>query len=67
MRDCSFARHALDLHIFALPIPDSDRGAIIAHTAPVPMVLEIPSKDVAYDSAKDPIMKRVLMMLGEAP
>jgi hypothetical protein len=30
------------------------------------MVLEIPSKDSPYDVAKDPIMKRVLQMLGEA-
>ena len=42
-------------------------ASITAHTAPVPMVLEIPSKDVAYEPAKDPIMKRVLQMLGEAP
>ena len=29
------------------------------------MVLEIPSKDSPYDISKDPIMKRVLQMLGE--
>lgn len=47
--------------------PHSCSASIAAHTAAVPMVLEIPSKDVAYEPTKDPIMKRVLQMLGEAP
>ncbi len=35
------------------------------HRVAIPMVLEIPSKDSPYDISKDPIMKRVLQMLGE--
>ena len=41
------------------------RPVVNAHRAIIPMVLEIPSKDVAYDAKKDPLMKRVLQMLGE--
>lgn len=34
------------------------RHIIDAHTAPIPAVLEIPSKDFPYDVSKDSILKR---------
>lgn len=33
----------------------------------LPAILEIPSKDVAYDPKKDPIMQRVQMFFGSNP
>ncbi len=59
------ARPDVGLVIINQPVADSIRPVIAKHKAIIPMVLEIPSKDVAYDPAKDPIMKRVLSMLGE--
>jgi V-type H+-transporting ATPase subunit F len=47
------------------PIADQIRPIVNGHKAIIPMILEIPSKDVAYDASKDPLMKRVLQMLGE--
>ncbi len=40
------------------------RPAITAHVAPIPTVLEIPSKEQPYDETKDPIMVRVNALLG---
>jgi len=40
------------------------RPTLIAHTAPMPTVLEIPSKEHPYDEAKDPLMIRVKQLLG---
>lgn len=54
------------LIIINQPIADAIRPLVAAHKAIIPMVLEIPSKDVTYNPAKDAIMKRVLQMLGEA-
>lgn len=34
------------------------RHVIDAHTAPIPTILEIPSKDNPYDPEKDSILKR---------
>lgn len=51
------------------PIADTIRPAIAAHAraSMIPMVLEIPAKDVEYDASKDPVLARVLQMLGEVP
>lgn len=59
------ARADVGLVLINQPIADQIRPIVNGHKAIVPMVLEIPSKDVAYDAKKDPIMKRVLQMLGE--
>lgn len=59
------ARDDVGLLIINQPIADAIRPLVNGHTAILPMILEIPSKDVAYNPAKDPLMKRVLQMLGE--
>ena len=59
------ARGDVGLIIISKPAADLIRTAISAHTATIPMVLEIPSTDAPYDPAKDVLMKRVLQMLGE--
>lgn len=59
------ARDDVGLLLINQPIADQIRPVVNAHKAIIPMILEIPSKDVAYDPAKDPLMKRVLQMLGE--
>ena len=60
------ARGDVGLIIMNQPIADQIRSTVSAHTAVIPMVLEIPSKDSPYDATTDTVMKRVLQMLGEA-
>ena len=40
------------------------RGVIDEHTAAVPTILEMPSKDTPYDPASDSVMARVRMLLS---
>jgi len=40
------------------------RHLINDYTQAIPAVLEIPSKDFPYDETKDPIMQRVLALIG---
>lgn len=40
------------------------RHVIDAHTAPIPAVLEIPSKDHPYDASKDSILRRAKGMFS---
>lgn len=40
------------------------RHVIDAHTAPIPAVLEIPSKDHPYDATKDSILRRAKGMFS---
>ncbi len=60
------ARGDVGLIIISQPVADSIRATVAAHTATIPMVLEIPSTQSPYDPSKDALMKRVLQMLGEA-
>jgi V-type H+-transporting ATPase subunit F len=55
------------LIIMNQPVADRIRATIAAHTDKVPMVLEIPSSggNAAFDPRKDPILLRVMQMLGE--
>jgi V-type H+-transporting ATPase subunit F len=56
------------LIIINQPVAHTIRPLIEAHTAKVPLVLEIPAAGGgagAFDLKRDPIMKRVRMMLGE--
>jgi V-type H+-transporting ATPase subunit F len=46
-------------------IANEIRHVINRHVHPIPTVLEIPSKDMAYDPAKDKIMSRVKQLLGK--
>eukprot|EP00096_Caligus_rogercresseyi_P010832 TRINITY_DN4067_c0_g1_i1.p1 TRINITY_DN4067_c0_g1~~TRINITY_DN4067_c0_g1_i1.p1 ORF type:complete len:123 (-),score=37.57 TRINITY_DN4067_c0_g1_i1:140-508(-) len=39
-------------------IAEMVRSLIDAHTAPIPAILEIPSKDFPYDPSKDSILRR---------
>lgn len=41
------------------------RHLIDAHSAPIPAILEIPSKDAPYDPSQDSILRRVKLMFGE--
>lgn len=61
------ARDDCGLMLLSQPVADAVRPVVAAHArrAIIPMVLEIPSKDVAYVPSKDPLMRRVLQMLGE--
>nr|CCA20450.1 H or Na translocating Ftype putative [Albugo laibachii Nc14] len=48
-------------------IAEEIRHLLTAYDKTIPTILEIPSKDAPYDPAKDYIMKRVNLMLGETP
>lgn len=45
-------------------IAEEIRHLIDAHIAPIPALLEIPSKDFPYDSSKDSILKRAKGMFS---
>jgi len=47
-------------------IANEIRPVLSKFTAPVPAVLEIPSKEHPYDASKDSILQRVRNMLGTA-
>lgn len=62
------SRGDVGLIIMNQPVAETIRSTVSAHTAKVPMVLEIPAAGgnaAAFDVKRDPIMKRVLQMLGE--
>lgn len=46
------------------PVAEEIRPAIAAHTAAVPAILEIPSKDTPYQPDKDAVLARVRHLLG---
>ena len=50
--------------IFHIQIAELVRTTIDGHTAPVPAILEIPSKDHPYDPTKDSILKRAKGMFN---
>ena len=61
-------RGDVGLIIMNQPVAEQIRPTVAAHTLSVPMVLEIPAAGgSSAATASDPIMKRVLQMLGEAP
>lgn len=47
-------------------IANEIRPVLSKFSAPVPAVLEIPSKEHPYDASKDSILQRVRNMLGTA-
>jgi vacuolar-type H+-ATPase subunit F/Vma7 len=48
------------------PVADRIRATVAAHTASVPMVLEIPAAGgKGGDAKKDPLLRRVMQLLGE--
>jgi V-type H+-transporting ATPase subunit F len=52
-------------HRAARQVAEEIRHLLNTYEKTIPTVLEIPSKDLPYDPAKDYIMKRVSLMLGE--
>lgn len=60
------SREDVGLVLINQAIAESIRPVVLAHKAVIPMVIEIPGRDAAASAATDPIMKRVLQMLGEA-
>ena len=62
------SRSDVGLILISQPVADTIRQSILDHKVMIPMILEIPaaSGGEAYDPSKDPIMKRVLQMLGES-
>jgi len=46
------------------PVAEEIRPAIAAHTAAMPAILEIPSKDTPYQPEKDAVLARVRHLLG---
>lgn len=51
-------RDDIDIILINQNIAEMIRHVIDSHTAPVPAVLEIPSKDHPYDASKDSILRR---------
>merc|ERR1712118_1913 len=45
-------------------VADMIRFSVNAFTKPVPAILEIPSKDMPYDAAKDSVLQRVKHMFS---
>lgn len=51
-------RDDIDIILINQNLAELIRHVIDSHTAPIPAVLEIPSKDHPYDAAKDSILRR---------
>ncbi len=51
-------RDDIDIILINQNIAEQIRHLIDAHTAPIPAILEIPSKDQPYDPNKDSILRR---------
>ena len=50
--------------MFLFQVAELIRTTIDAHTAPLPAILEIPSKDHPYDPSKDSILRRAKGMVS---
>lgn len=51
-------RDDIDIILINQNVAEMIRHVIDNHTAPIPAVLEIPSKDHPYDASKDSILRR---------
>nr|ACO12019.1 Vacuolar proton pump subunit F [Lepeophtheirus salmonis] len=51
-------RDDIDIILINQNVAEMVRAVIDAHTAPIPAILEIPSKDFPYDPSKDSILRR---------
>ncbi|XP_057293778.1 V-type proton ATPase subunit F-like [Hydractinia symbiolongicarpus] len=58
------ARQDVAIILITQKIAEEIRHVIDNHLAPIPTVLEIPSKDFPYDSSKDSILKRAKGMFS---
>lgn len=57
-------RDDIDIILINQNLAELIRHVIDSHTAPIPAVLEIPSKDHPYDAAKDSILRRAKVSGG---
>ena len=57
-------REDIDIILINQNIAELVRTTIDGHTAPVPSILEIPSKDHPYDPTKDSILRRAKGMFN---
>ncbi|XP_054161234.1 V-type proton ATPase subunit F-like [Oppia nitens] len=57
-------RDDIDIILINQNVAELIRHVIDAHTAPVPAILEIPSKDHPYDPNKDSILRRAKGLFG---
>jgi len=57
-------RDDIDIILINQNIAELVRTTIDGHTAPVPAILEIPSKDHPYDPSKDSILRRAKGMFN---
>jgi len=58
------ARSDIAIILITQKVAEEIRHLIDTHTAAIPAVLEIPSKDFPYDSSKDSILKRAKGMFS---
>jgi V-type H+-transporting ATPase subunit F len=58
------SREDISIILITQTIANEIRYLINAYDKVIPTVLEIPSKDKPYNEAQDPIMQRVLKLLG---
>ena len=57
-------RDDIDIILINQNVAELVRTTIDGHTAPVPAILEIPSKDHPYDPSKDSILRRAKGMFN---
>ncbi len=57
-------RDDIDIILINQNVAELIRHVIDSHTAPVPSILEIPSKDHPYDPNKDSILRRAKGLFG---
>lgn len=57
-------RHDIGMILVCQHIANDIRHLIADHKAPLPCILEIPSKELPYDSEKDVVLSRVNRALG---
>lgn len=57
-------RNDIGVILICQHIANDIRHVIAEHKEPLPCVLEIPSKDLPYDSEKDEVLKKVSRSLG---
>lgn len=58
------ARPDIGIILVCQHVANDIRHLIADHTAPLPCVLEIPSKELPYDSEKDVVLQKVNRALG---
>merc|ERR1712063_138400 len=59
-------RNDISIILITQVIATQIRDLIQGYDKIIPTILEIPSKDVEYDEKKDPVMMRVLRLMGRA-